>query len=75
MSVLSWDKPKKARSTAEHNARNSSDTGVDGTYVPNMSEKDRLRWKAKLVTGQDPRIEIRKTVTGKDPSLKYPCAA
>jgi hypothetical protein len=67
--VLSFDKPKKLRSTDEHAQMYSSDTNVDGTYAPNMSEKDKLKWKAKHIGGDDPRIEIRKTVSGVDPTL------
>ena len=61
MSVLSWDRPKKLMPTAEHNFWHQSDTGIPGTYAPNMSEKDRLAWKGKLIRGNDPRVEIRKT--------------
>lgn len=67
MGILYWDKVKKALPTAEHNARNSSDCGVPGTFVPNMSEKDRYRWKATVIRGKNPRVEIRKAVSGKSP--------
>lgn len=67
--VLNFEKPKKARSTEDHNSTYSSDTGVAGTYMPNMSEKDMKKWKAKKVGGDDPRVEIRKTVSGNDPIL------
>jgi hypothetical protein len=67
--VLSFDKPKKLRSADEHSKMHTSDAYVDGTYVPNMSEKDKLKWKAKHIGGDDPRIEIRKTVSGIDPTL------
>lgn len=60
--LLSFDQPKKLRSTKEHNDKYSSDSHVPGTYVPNMSDADRAKWKAKLITGDDPRVEIRKTV-------------
>lgn len=62
--VLSFDKPKKVRSTEQHNATFQSDSGVAGTYVPNMSRADRERWKAKQIGGKDPRVEIRKTIGG-----------
>lgn len=62
--ILSFDKPKKIRSTEEHNKMYSSDCGVAGTYVPNMSEDDRLKWKAKHIKGNDERIEIRKELGG-----------
>lgn len=67
--VLDFEKPKRARSTEKHNSTYSSDTGVAGTYVPNMSEKDMRKWKAKKVGGDDPRVEVRKTVSGSDPML------
>lgn len=63
MGILSWDKPEKARSSAAHAAMYQSDSGVDGTYVPNMSREDVMRWKAKF-TGYKarpphPQVEIR----------------
>jgi hypothetical protein len=67
--ILSFDKPKKVLPTKEHNKRYSSDSGVAGTYVPNMSTEDMLKWKAKQIGGDDPRIEIRKTVKGIDPAF------
>jgi len=66
MSLLCWDKPKKIRSTEDHNNMFVSEAGVDGTYVPNMSGKDMMKWKAKHIhKGDDPRVEIRKTTQGK----------
>lgn len=62
--ILSWDKPRKLQSTAQHNDTYQSDSGVAGTYVPNMSQADKLKWKAKHIKGEDPRVEIRKTVGG-----------
>jgi hypothetical protein len=63
--LLSFDKPKKLRPTEQHNSNFSSDSGIAGTYVPNMSQKDMERWKAKHISrGDDPRVEIRKTVGG-----------
>jgi hypothetical protein len=70
--VLDFNKPKKLRSADEHNGMYQSDSGVAGTFVPNMSSTDRAKWKAKQIDGKDPRIEIRKTVVGRDPALKYP---
>lgn len=63
--VLSWEKPKPARSHRDHVALNSSDCGVPGTYQPNMSQEDRLRWKAKLVGKRRKRlqVEIRRNST------------
>ena len=60
--ILDFDKPKKIRSTKEHNEMFQSDTDVTGTYVPNMSKKDMAKWKAKHIKGEDERIEIRKTL-------------
>jgi hypothetical protein len=62
--ILSFEKPKKVRSTEKHNEMFSSDSGVAGTYVPNMSEEDELKWKAKHIKGDDERVEIRKTIDG-----------
>ena len=64
MAILDFNKPAKVRSTADHNKRYMSDSGVDGTYVPNMSEADMKKWKAKHIKGADERIEIRKTLNG-----------
>ena len=62
--ILNFEKPKKVRSTEEHNNLFSSDCGVAGTFVPNMSKEDELKWKAKHIGGDDERIEIRKTLGG-----------
>jgi hypothetical protein len=62
--LLCFDKPKKVLSTDEHNKRYMSDSGVAGTYVPNMSKDDMDKWKAKHIKGDDERIEIRKTIEG-----------
>jgi hypothetical protein len=62
--LLSFEIPKKVRSTEEHNRINSSDSGIDGTYVPNMSEEDRRKWKARHVKGENERVEIRKGIGG-----------
>ena len=66
MSILSWDTPAKARSSKEHTTMYSSDSGVPGTYVPNMDEADMAKWKAKLVGARSdhPRVEIRKSIGG-----------
>lgn len=62
MSVLDFNKPEKIRPTDEHNKMHSSDSGIDGTYVSNMSDADKEKWKATHIKrGEDPRIEIRKT--------------
>ena len=64
MGLLSFDKPKKIRSTEEHNKMFPSDSGISGTYVPNMSKEDQLKWKAKHIKGDDERVEIRKEFGG-----------
>jgi hypothetical protein len=62
-SVVCWDKPKKVSSTKEHNEKHSSDSGVAGTYVPNMSKEDMLKWKGtlKAKNTDHPFVELRKT--------------
>lgn len=61
MSIICWDKPKKIRSTEKHCSEYSSDCGVPGTYVPNMSEDDRKKWKGKITqTTSSPQVELRK---------------
>ena len=57
--ILNFNKPKKVRSTKEHNDNHMSDSGVAGTYVPNMSKEDNKRFKAKYISGSDERVEIR----------------
>lgn len=64
MSLIDFNKPKKIRSTEEHNKMYSSDSGVAGTYVPNMSDSDMKKWRGVHVKGTDERIEIRKTIGG-----------
>lgn len=61
--MIDWSKPKKVRSTAAHNQMFSSDSGVPGTFVPNMSEEDKLKWKGKHINkGKDnARVELRKS--------------
>jgi hypothetical protein len=75
MSVLDFDKPKRLKPFQEHADYYSSDTNIAGTYVPNMSEEDRMKWKARQVGGDDPRVEIRKTVRGKLPGEQYGTSA
>ena len=57
--ILSFKKPKKTLSTEEHNENYSSDCGIAGTYVSNMSKEDKQRFKAKHIKGADERVEIR----------------
>lgn len=63
--MLKWDKPEKIMTTAEWMAI-SADCAPPGVYTPNMSREDMLEWKAKYTGGRHPRVEIRKTVIGKD---------
>ena len=63
---IEWEKPRQLKSPEAHGASYQSDSGIPGTYVPNMSEEDKLKWKGRHVkTGKDPRVEIRKTLRGK----------
>lgn len=58
--VLYWEKIPKAMATEEW-MKISADGAPPGVYRPNMSEEDMLKWKAKIILGDDPRVEIRKT--------------
>ena len=60
--MIMWKKPAKIRSTEEHNNMWSSDCGVPGTYVSNMSPEDERTWKGKIVKRVDDeyQIELRK---------------
>jgi len=63
MGILNWDKPKKIKTTQEWKDDYGFDGGPDGGYQSNMSDDDKLSWKAK-VTGTKlgyPQVEIRKT--------------
>ncbi len=62
--VLTFEVPKKLRSAEKHNEMFQSDSGIAGTFVPNMSKEDMNLWKAKHIKGDDERIEIRKTLDG-----------
>lgn len=61
--LLMWDKPDRLMSVADWQNL-SADGAPPGVYVPNMSQEDRERWKARLVRPREgePRVEIRKTV-------------
>jgi hypothetical protein len=63
--VLFWDKPRRIMTEERRRDTFSSDSGVPGTYVPNMSDTDVKRWKAKLVGHKagHPQVEIRKDQT------------
>ena len=60
--LIMWDKPKKLVPSSDHNERYSSDTGIPGTYVSNMSNEDKKRWKGKIVNKKFSfcHIEIRR---------------
>ena len=62
-SILCWDKPKKVRTTQEWKDHYGFDDGPTGGFMPNMSDDDKVKWKAKLVgtTTGYPQVEIRKT--------------
>lgn len=60
--LLNFNKPKKLRSTDEHNKTYQSDSGISGTYVENMDNASRQKWKAKHITGKAERVEIRKSM-------------
>lgn len=64
--ILSWGKPPR-KMPAEEWRDISADNAPPGVYVPNMSDEDAQKWRAKHVKGKDPRVEIRKVVTGADP--------
>lgn len=80
MAILDFNKVKKVRTSSEHNSIYMSDSGIAGTYVPNMAQSDMEKWKAKHITGSNERIEIRKTLGGtqlliivrKNKPMKYP---
>lgn len=60
--VLCWEKPEKAESY-EAWARYQAECAPPGTYVPNMSDAWKARWKARML-GQrsgDLRVEVRKS--------------
>lgn len=63
MTILRWDVPKKVKTVQQWRESYGFDGGPDGGYQPNMSEADKLSWKAKI-TGKKlgyPQVEIRKT--------------
>ena len=62
MPILDFNKPKKVMSTEEWKSI-SADGAPPGVYVSNMSTTDMEKWKAKHIKGNDPRIEIRKTMS------------
>lgn len=60
VSTLRWGKPAKIMTDAEWRAI-SCDGGPPGACTPNMSAEDMLAWKARMIGGKNPRVEIRKT--------------
>ena len=69
--ILSWEKASKVLHPEEHAAKYASDTGVPGTYVPNMSEEDMKKYKAISCRGRCPRIEVRVTIAGTQVLAKF----
>ena len=59
--ILDFTKPQKKNSTKDHNQMYASDSGIAGTYVPNMNLVDMYKFKAKHIKGDNERIEIRVT--------------
>lgn len=74
MTVLSFEVPKKLRSKEAHDEIYSSDCGIPGTYVPNMSDKDNERWKARIFKGENKRVEIRKRFSYPNGKFWQSCA-
>lgn len=71
MTVLTWEQLPPAMSTAEW-ASISADSAPPGVYTTNLSPENAQKWRAKLIrSGPNPRVEIRKTVTG----MKRPAPA
>jgi hypothetical protein len=61
MGVLMWDKPEKLHDSKEHADMYSADGAPPGVFVPNMSDEDAMRWKAKFVGRKTdtPQVELR----------------
>ncbi len=62
--LLMWDKPAKKMAVDEWKDSYGFEDGPTGGYLPNMSDQDAARWKAKLVgkTTSSPQVEIRRTL-------------
>jgi hypothetical protein len=58
MGILEFIKPTKAVDIAEWK-KISADGAPPGVYTPNMSDADRRRYKANIVGGECPRVEVR----------------
>lgn len=65
MSVLSFAKLKKVMTKEEHQSY-TAEGAPPGTYVSNMSDVDRKKWKAKVVGSQSLnfQIELRSEKSG-----------
>jgi len=61
--ILLWEKPKR-KMPVEEWKKISADSAPPGVYTPNMSDEDKMRWKAKLIKGDKLRVEVRKTFKG-----------
>lgn len=68
--MLDFNKPQKIRTSEDHNNMFQSDSGVAGTYVSNMSESDKKKFKAKHIKGDHERIEIRVEMNGSNILIK-----
>jgi hypothetical protein len=64
--VLTFRKPKRAKSVEAWKTDYVADDAPPGVYVPNMSYVATLLWKAKVVGSRSKchKIEIRKTLGG-----------
>ncbi|MFA5937554.1 MAG: hypothetical protein WC822_06790 [Candidatus Paceibacterota bacterium] len=58
MGILSWEKPKQVVSREEYESI-VADSAPPGVYTPNMSKEDMMKWRAKKIGGDFPRVEIR----------------
>lgn len=60
MKILKWDNPSKIMFIKEWK-NISADSAAPGVYVPNMSNDDIWKWKAKLKghKSNHPQVEIR----------------
>ena len=63
MSILDFEPTEKVMSREERESY-VADSAPPGVYQPNMSKADQNKWKAKLIGGKFPRVEIRKTIGG-----------
>ena len=62
MKILSFDKPAKVLPSDKHHDLYVADGCPPGAYVPNMSDDDCRKYKAKIVGGEVPRLEVRVTL-------------